>query len=89
MTIYTIDLKVAATAYIRAESPEAALQIAKEQFPLRVLSFGDDRQQVGEFAEEPLIMTGEPINGDLPDISLSPLMTVHGPWDDIVEEFAE
>jgi hypothetical protein len=32
MNLYSIDIKICATAYIKAESADAAMKLAKEQF---------------------------------------------------------
>lgn len=68
MKVYSIDLVVAATAYIKAENEEEA--IAK----------------IREFADGELMVEGTMISDaqfrspNLPDVSLSPAMTIHGPW---------
>ncbi len=70
MPVYQIDLKVAATAYVRANSKEEAIQALKEEtrFP-RGADYDDFEISGARLDSE-----------DLPDISLSPAMTVWGPW---------
>jgi hypothetical protein len=70
MPVYSIDLKVAATAYVKAESKAAAIAALKEEISER---FGTD---LSDFETSGLPFDSE----DLPDISLSPAMTVWGPW---------
>jgi hypothetical protein len=71
--LYSIDIKVAATAYIKADSKKAALKKAKWLRLLALELKPDDNQEV-------------PICGlkfddhDLPEVSLSPAMTLHGPF---------
>ena len=81
MTLYSIDVRIYATAYIRAGSEAEALEIARNMkgaalhlpdeidcgdVPISGLDYGND---------------------ELPDLSLSPEMTIHGPdADDFVEE---
>ena len=78
MSIYQIDLKVAATAYIRANSKEEAIQALKDEIG-RGCDYAD------------LEISGLRLSHpELPDISLSPAMTVlgpFGPWSDM--ELAE
>lgn len=71
MTIYSIDLKVAATAYIRANSKEEAIQAIKDEIGKYGTDLIDFETSERKF-DDP----------ELPDISLSPAMTVWGPWGD-------
>lgn len=78
MSVYQIDLKVAATAYVRADSKEEAIQALKDEIG-RGCDFDD-------FEVSDLRLS----DPELPDISLSPAMTVlgpFGPWSDM--ELAE
>lgn len=72
-SIYRIDVKVWATAYIRADSAEEATEIAKglKQQGLEVSDAGGDIEISGLQYDDP----------ELPDVSLSPAMTCHGPED--------
>jgi len=72
--IYSIDVIIYATAYIRADSPEEALEEAKANKN----SDFDDFEICGLSLDDP----------DLPDFSLSPAMTYYGPGpDDFAEEY--
>lgn len=70
--LYAIEIKVCATAYIKADSPEQALAHVED---LHLTGW-----ELSKYA-------GEPISGlqfddpNLPSYSVSPVMTVHGPWD--------
>lgn len=69
MTIYSIELKVCATAYIRAESKKEAIQALKDEIGINGCDYAD------------LKISDARLNDpDLPAISLSPAMTVWGPW---------
>ena len=74
MKVYMIELKLAATAYVRAKSKEEAIVALQDE-----IGKGCDYSEV-EVSDAPLDSL------DLPDISLSPVMTVIGPyesWDDM------
>ena len=80
MSVYQIDLKVAATAYVRANSKEEAIQALKEEI----------RDRRGCDMADLQISDARLDSEHLPDISLSPAMTVWGPWGDWSEmELAE
>lgn len=72
MNLYSVDLELTATAYIKAESYSQAMEIAKEHL----------QNQSLELAEDP--STDPPITGrryedpKLPALSLSPAMTIVG-----------
>jgi hypothetical protein len=70
MPVYSIDLKVAATAYVKADTKEQAIAALKEEISER---YGTD---LSDFET-----SGLPFDSaDLPDISLSSAMTVWGPY---------
>ena len=71
MSLYSLDLKVCATVYIRAKTKKEPLEIAKELSNTDL----DDVGVSGLSYEDP----------NLPDVSLSPAMTILGPWNDSVE----
>lgn len=71
MKLFSIDLKVAATAYVRAENKEQAIAALKAE----LARSGTD---LVEFEISGLSFD----NPELPTISLSPAMTVWGPWGD-------
>lgn len=75
MNLYSIDIKICATAYIKAESEEEAMKIAKEQLADTGMELPDNL----DWLELPI--TGKEFDSpDLPDVSLSPAMTLYGPW---------
>lgn len=84
--VYQIDLKVAATAYIKANSPREARKIAEEHFKNAVLTLpGGDNGEI-EVSE---CQFDDP---DLPDVSISPVMTINGPyegWPGLTESLEE
>lgn len=65
MTVYSIDLKVAATAYVRADTKEEAIQALKDEIGINGCDYADL-----EISDLPLE------SEELPDISLSPAMTI-------------
>jgi hypothetical protein len=71
--IYSIDVQVWATAYIRADTPEEAMEIAR--------GLKDDELTV-DGAFDSGVVTGEGFSRDMFDISLSPVMTIAGPSGD-------
>lgn len=78
MKLYLIDVRLAGTVYVRADSPEEATQKAErfmkdEPFEFEGLGIS------GRRFDDPL----------LPDISLSPAFTGHGVWPDAEAELAE
>jgi len=70
MPVYSIDLKVAATAYVRADTKEQAIAALKDEICYPRGSEIFDLQ----------ISDARLDSADLPNISLSPAMTVWGPW---------
>lgn len=89
MTLYRIDIKIAATAYIKADTPEAALEVAKD--------WGRDLcSPVIRAPHHEDAWLGEvPISGRrfndaaLPDASISPAMTILGPTEGAKPEEVE
>lgn len=82
MNVYSIDVRIYGTAYIKAESEDAALKLARtlSGATLEVRSF--EGGEVG--------ISGHRLNDPaLPAISLSPFMTVHGPDEDTTPAFEE
>lgn len=79
MPIYSIEMKVRATAYIKASSEAEALRKARElegKMPIILNSEGE--------VEISGLSYNDPA---LPEVSLSPAMTIHEPWDgDAFEE---
>lgn len=75
MNLYSIPMTVYATAYIRAETPEAAMEIAEGLTDLSI----EEVEVSGLQFDDP----------DLPDISFSPAMTIGEPEHGIEPELAE
>lgn len=77
MKLYQVEMKLCATAYIKASSKQEALakaQALKDLSPTILDHYADVPVSGLDFD-----------NPDLPEISLSPAMCIHGPWDDHVE----
>lgn len=69
--VYSIDVKLYATAYIKADSPEEAIAKARD------LTW--DSPDISD-SDGTVPISGLPFHDpDLPDVSLSPAMTIHGP----------
>lgn len=67
MPVFDIDVKIAGTLYIKAETKEQAEEILKELF---------------EEGSEIIYTSGIDFEDKaLPAVSLSPAMTVYGPWE--------
>jgi ribosomal protein L21E len=80
MKLYSVNIKICATAYIHADTPEQAMQIARDM--------QNDCLEVREDWDGEVPITGAQYDDpDLPEVSLSPAMTIHGVFDD--EEEAE
>lgn len=71
--LYSIDIKVVATAYIKADSEEEALEKVKGLHLDGIEVSGD------------IISERQFDDPDLPEISLSPAMTLYEPIDDHAE----
>ncbi len=73
--LFSIDVRLYATAYIKAETEAAALEIAK--------GLSGSCLEMHEDMDAELPISGKDFESeDLPDVSLSPAMTVHGPNED-------
>lgn len=80
MKLYSIDIKIYGTAYIKADSEEEALQKARENLTQVGLEFPCHfRDLISDHADGNIFMTGERFNPDMPEISFSPAMTSDGP----------
>lgn len=87
--LFSVDVAIVATAYIVAESEAEAQEIANGLSD-QALEFSSRQQHVG--VDDEIIITGETYNADMPEISLSPAMTLLGPQGrkvDFQEEFEE
>jgi hypothetical protein len=80
--VYSIDVKVWATAYIKAETPEAAAEIVRKlrreclQMPEDNYDVGDDRVPVCEMRFD---------HSDFPELSLATNMTVDATFIDNIK----
>lgn len=74
--VYSIDVPLWATAYIKADSPEEALKIAQAQARGYVEVSGAEPDSDVAISG---LRTDDP---ELPDVSLSPAMTIHRVGDD-------
>ncbi|MBY0560148.1 hypothetical protein [Hyphomicrobium sp.] len=82
MNVYSVDVKICATAYVKANSEEEALAYVKGLDGQALETTGS----VGDVEVSGLSLTSP----DLPDVSLSPAMTCYGVWDaETVPELAE
>ena len=81
MPIYGIDIKVYATAYIRADNEQQAAE--------RAASLENVVLQVCDNGSEVAISDRAFADPALPDLSLSPAMTIAGPEDDDEPELLE
>lgn len=83
--VYRIDVKICATAYIRANSEEEALAKVKQREMSTLLA------PEGPFDTDDEIEISEREYGDpnLPEFSLSPAMTFHGAWEDDPRRYIE
>lgn len=77
MKIWNCDIKICATAYVRAESEDEARALIDEHFgegEMGILPSGDGGAVTvsGLWFDAP----------NLPDVSISPAVTFYGPWAD-------
>lgn len=80
MNVYSIDILIGGTAYIKAESEEEALSIAKSNMDLVGIEFSDRYQPIGDN----ICMDGRSFQNLIDhdeEIALSPVMTIHKVWD--------
>lgn len=81
MPIYSIAVTIYATAYVRAGSSAEA--------KAKVAALENDVLEVADAGSEVAISGLKLSDPDLPDVSLSPAMTVIGPDKDDMPELAE
>lgn len=84
MKLFSIDIQIAATAYILADDQEEAMEIAAD-LKDDTFEFSNRRQEIADG----VVVTGESYSGDMPSVSLSPAMTCLGPYHGQVPEFVE
>lgn len=72
MKVYSIEVQICATAYIKAKSAVEAREFAlkMEGTSPAILDSDGDVEVSGRRFDDP----------ELPDVSLSPAMTIHGIW---------
>lgn len=80
MAVYSIDIVINATAYIRADSEEEARKIASQ------MAEDSYEMRTGEIGDGVEISDADFDSDDLPDVSISPAMTCAGPPADAVVE---
>lgn len=78
--LYRIDVRIYGTAYIRASSSEDALRVAR--------SMGDTAIHIHCASSDGVEISGADY-AHVPDVSLSPAMTIKGPDDGETPEPAE
>lgn len=79
MKLFSTDIMICATAYIKAESEEEALKIAQAELKDRGIEFSNRYQGL----DDNLCIDGRPYECLLDndeEVALSPAMTIHGPW---------
>jgi len=85
MTVFSIDVKVAATLYVKADTEEAARELIKDFLdPDKPIGL-----EVGEYPDPPTDDIEDAYVSDkrfddetLPIISISPSMTIWSAWDE-------
>jgi len=82
--LYSIDVKVWATAYIKADS-EAEAQAIADTMKDWTLQLSDDLTYAGDV----MIFGGDFDGPNMPDLSLSPVMTIAGPEEGMEVEEVE
>jgi hypothetical protein len=85
--LFSVEVAIIATAYIVADSDEAGPKIA-DSLGDEALEFSSRSQDIG--VDQDIAITGETYSADMPEISLSPAMTLVGPQGrkvDFQEEF--
>jgi hypothetical protein len=84
MNLYSIDIRIYGTAYIKAETASEA-QLIANRLEKQDLIFEDDAVTLGDIK-----VTGLPYDHpDLPDVSLSPCFSIWGPEFDAEVELSE
>lgn len=76
MNVYSVEIRLCATAYIKATSPGAAVVKAIAEYGTPALS--GKGVEVGTSDDVSDLAFHDP---DLPEVSLSPAMTAYGLWD--------
>lgn len=84
MNVYSIDIQLAGTVYVKADSEDEALALAQKRMDVDDSGFGI----AIEVDSDPMISGLQYDDPDLPEVSISPAMTVRGvtPLVELVEE---
>lgn len=69
--LFSMGVTIHATAYVLADSEEEAVAKCREACMDSAIYLSDRRQEAGD-----MIITGETYSPDMPEVSLSPAMTV-------------
>lgn len=94
MKNFQIDVKIAGTIYVKAETEEEALLLINKHLPsgsLQSIEVAEDRGAPNNDPDN-IYVSGLPFDHpELPILSLSPSMTIHGPWFEnlMLEEVSE
>lgn len=76
MNVYSFDVKLCGTLYVKATSPSRAAAAAQDFLNKAEL----------EFLSDGVLVSERPFDDPtLPDVSFSPIFTHHGLWDDFAE----
>lgn len=81
MKLFSLDIKVVATAYVRAESEEEAIALVREHLVDGELQFSSRYQPMGEG----ICIDGSSYEQTMQNeeaIALSPAMTISGPFEE-------
>jgi hypothetical protein len=78
LNLYSVDIKLCATAYIKAESEEEAMQIAKQTYGEAGEGVDGAELPTGEGMN--IIVDGTRFGPDMPEVSISPAVAFYGPW---------
>lgn len=77
MKLFAIEINVTATAYVKAETEKEAVETA-QRFRNKALELPTFNANVVSLPGD-VLMSGEPFDSpNLPPLSLSPAMTMHG-----------
>lgn len=74
MNVYSVEIKICGTVYVKARSEAEAIEEVRKLDGAGIELAEDDGLE--------LPITGKNYDDpDLPDVSMSPAMTVYGPWE--------
>lgn len=79
MPLYSIDVKICGTVYIKAKSKKEARKKLKKHHDSAIYSTNEGT--IGDIYGDSIPFSGAHFDSPgLPEISLSPAMTFYGPW---------